>query len=458
MAAFENETILRKSDLNKLSEYAHSKCILFFWASWHTPSQPGGQMDEVYNHLKKNYGTLIQFLKVEAENSSEISFHFNVQSVPTFIALVGGNEYGRVEGVNAPEVAKLAASLSAAVAPALKIPLQSDNPLNIDTELSEKLNSLINSAPVMLFMKGSADAPKCKFSRKITDILKDQGVGFASFDILTDESVRQALKIHSNWPTYPQLYAKGVLIGGVDIVEQLSLEGSLLAELGVSQLEEPPQQTTQIPEDEAVTLENRLKSLTHQSQVMLFMKGTPENPKCGFSRTIVQILRDSNIIFDFFDILTDENIRQGLKTYSNWPTYPQLYVKGDLVGGVDIVKELQSAGNLAEQLGLEIQPAGSTLEDRLKSLIGQSRVMLFMRGSPEEPKCGFSSKIVKILQDEGIAFDTFDILEDNELRQGLKAFSNWPTYPQLYVNNELIGGVDIVQEMQASNELASLKG
>ncbi|VDP18414.1 unnamed protein product [Schistosoma margrebowiei] len=97
-------------------------------------------------------------------------------------------------------------------------------------------------------------------------------------------------------------------------------------------------------------LSSRLHSLINKAPVMLFMKGSPEEPRCGFSRQIVSILRSNNAKFETFDILQDEVVRQGLKSYSNWPTYPQLYVKGELVGGVDIVRELADSGELAQML------------------------------------------------------------------------------------------------------------
>ncbi|CAN0329604.1 unnamed protein product, partial [Hapterophycus canaliculatus] len=74
---------------------------------------------------------------------------------------------------------------------------------------------------------------------------------------------------------------------------------------------------------------------------MVFMKGTPDAPRCGFSRTLVGLLREENIEFESFDILEDNAVRQALKDLSNWPTYPQLYVQGELVGGLDIVKEMK---------------------------------------------------------------------------------------------------------------------
>ncbi|KAJ8985331.1 hypothetical protein NQ317_008361 [Molorchus minor] len=83
---------------------------------------------------------------------------------------------------------------------------------------------------------------------------------------------------------------------------------------------------------------------------MLFMKGNREQPRCGFSKQIIEILNNTGVKYETYDILCDEEIRQGLKTYSDWPTYPQLYVNGDLIGGLDIVKEMLASGDLATTL------------------------------------------------------------------------------------------------------------
>ena len=97
-------------------------------------------------------------------------------------------------------------------------------------------------------------------------------------------------------------------------------------------------------------LEERLKRLLAQSKVMLFMKGSKKNPVCQFSKAIVGLLNSINCDYETFDILSDESVRQGLKLYSNWPTYPQLYCEGQLIGGVDIVKELLAEGELKKEL------------------------------------------------------------------------------------------------------------
>ena len=125
--------------------------------------------------------------------------------------------------------------------------------------------------------------------------------------------------------------------------------------------------------------------------------------------------------------------------------------------------KLAAQSNTSSDLAIENQTTASSeaiakanLNERLKSLTHQAKVMLFMKGSPDAPRCGFSRQIVEILKGTGKAFETFDILTDDEVRQGLKTFSNWPTYPQLYVGGELQGGLDIVKEYLENDELADL--
>lgn len=200
-------------------------------------------------------------------------------------------------------------------------------------------------------------------------------------------------------------------------------------------------------------LNTKLKRLINAHKCMLFMKGQPDEPKCGFSRTTVGILAGLEADYGTFDILTDDEVRQGLKEYSSWPTYPQLYIAGELVGGLDIIKEMVEAGDLQAML-----PTKVSLDTRLGALTASEPVMVFMKGSPSEPKCGFSRQLMGILQETKIPFGTFDILADEEVRQGLKKFSNWPTYPQVYVKGELVGGLDIVKELVEAGELATTLG
>ena len=93
------------------------------------------------------------------------------------------------------------------------------------------------------------------------------------------------------------------------------------------------------------------------------------------------------------------------------------------------------------------------VDDRIKAEITENPVMLYMKGNAQFPQCGFSGRVVQILTHLGVPFHTANVLEDAELRDGIKAFSNWPTIPQHYVKGEFVGGCDIVTEMFQSGEL-----
>ena len=96
------------------------------------------------------------------------------------------------------------------------------------------------------------------------------------------------------------------------------------------------------------------------------------------------------------------------------------------------------------------------INERIKQQLDENAVMLYMKGTPDFPQCGFSSQAVAALKACGKPFSYVNIFEDPEIREGLKVYSNWPTFPQLYVNGELIGGADITIEMYQSGELKSL--
>jgi len=104
---------------------------------------------------------------------------------------------------------------------------------------------------------------------------------------------------------------------------------------------------------------------------------------------------------------------------------------------------------------MSLDPA---LRSRIESILNANRVVLFMKGQPSMPQCGFSAKAVGALQDLGVEFDHVNVLADAEIREGIKAYGEWPTIPQLYIDGELIGGSDIILQMAGSGELSSVLG
>lgn len=96
------------------------------------------------------------------------------------------------------------------------------------------------------------------------------------------------------------------------------------------------------------------------------------------------------------------------------------------------------------------------LKERIDSLVNSNKVFVFMKGTKLMPMCGFSNNVVQILNSLGVTFETCDVLEDPEIRQGIKDYSNWPTIPQVYINGEFVGGSDVMIEMYQSGELQEM--
>lgn len=180
--------------------------------------------------LAKKYPQVL-VLQVDAESQADISESFEIEAVPSFIILQGHTLLGRIAGADA-------AALTSAIAKHVRAP-SSINPQSYTDkapaaptekaesteELTKRCRDLMNQSKVVLFMKGSPDAPRCGFSRKIVGLLRDQGVEFSHFDILSDEAVRQQLKIVNDWPTFPQLIINGEFVGGLDIVQEMIENG-----------------------------------------------------------------------------------------------------------------------------------------------------------------------------------------------------------------------------------------
>jgi monothiol glutaredoxin len=103
-------------------------------------------------------------------------------------------------------------------------------------------------------------------------------------------------------------------------------------------------------------------------------------------------------------------------------------------------------------------PLSEATRQRIEGLIKSDRVVVFMKGNRQMPQCGFSAQVVQILDSRLPAYTTVDVLQDPEVRQGIKEFTSWPTIPQIYVNGEFVGGCDIVTELYQSGELEGLLG
>ena len=241
--------------------------VLYFNAQW---AAPCAQMQTILTTLAQTYEPTkpigIQFLSIDAEELPEISEDYDVTAVPYLVLVRDGKTVDTVSGCDATKVRE-------AIEKAYKA--------SSDSSTKDAL------PPALTAAKRADDGEK--------DTEKTNGV--ADLSGYTPSATDPA--------TAPEMSSKAMKI---------------------------------VPSDKSQEdINARLKDLVKAASVMLFMKGTPSSPQCGFSRQLVALLRERGVRYGFFNILADEDVRQGLKVFADWPTFPQLWVDGELVGGLDIV-------------------------------------------------------------------------------------------------------------------------
>ncbi|KAK4507447.1 hypothetical protein PRZ48_001182 [Zasmidium cellare] len=226
--------------------------VIYFHAPW---AEPCKQMNTILTTLATTYEAAnpprIAFFALDAEEVAEVSESYNVTQVPLVVVQKGGKTLESVTGTDAAKVRSAVerhangSAGGASLPPAQNVsqqangnglakyapgpqdpataPEYSSNELNGEQSkeaLNQRLSELVKAAPVMLFMKGTPSAPQCGFSRQTVSILREKGVRYGFFNILADDEVRQGLKEFSEWPTFPQVYVGGELVGGLDILKE----------------------------------------------------------------------------------------------------------------------------------------------------------------------------------------------------------------------------------------------
>ncbi|KAI9471019.1 MAG: thioredoxin-like protein [Benjaminiella poitrasii] len=187
--------------------------VINIWAKWAEPCQ---QMNEVFSELATKFPSLT-YIQVDVDQFPDIATKIEIDSVPSFLLIQENKILDKIEGAKAAELSNSVAKYAASQKK------EETKPNN--NELEFRLRDLIYRDHVMVFMKGVPEKPQCGFSKQVVELLAESNVKYSSFNILSDEQVRQGLKEFSDWPTYPQIYVKGELIGGLDLLKEMIQSG-----------------------------------------------------------------------------------------------------------------------------------------------------------------------------------------------------------------------------------------
>jgi Grx4 family monothiol glutaredoxin len=162
----------------------------------------------------------------------------------------------------------------------------------------------------------------------------------------------------------------------------------------------------------------KIKSILSESAVIIFIKGTAENPKCGFTETLLKLLNDQQVEYTYYDILADEYMRYWLRNYSGWPTYPQVYAQGNIVGGLDVCKELIAKGDFLGKI--PVSARAKAVEEKFNDLVKEHPLLVLTDGFSFESKAveGFLGKVKEQYKDGDAT--VFNLGLDLKLKQFVK--------------------------------------
>ncbi len=194
----------------------------------------------------------------------------------------------------------------------------------------------------------------------------------------------------------------------------------------------------------------KIRKILESYPVITFIKGTPQDPFCKFSKEFQKIITELNIKYKSFNIFKDEKLRSYLRLYSGWKTYPQFYINAKVVGGLDVMKSLIEKGEFMNMVPIECKKEGCV--DMIEDFTKSNKVVVFAKGMPgkgdDKTKCKSCKEVFKTLKANNIEFKVFDVLKDKMAREVVKEINKSEFYPQVVVNGKYLGGVKFMKDVQ----------
>lgn len=310
--------------------------------------------------------------------------------------------------------------------------------------LLPEIRALTQAQPVMVFIKGTPENPECKFTRELLEALNGAGILFGSCNVFDEKrNLRNWIKDFSGWPTIPQVFVNGSLLGGVDRTKEAIASGEILKQLPATSLKGGASAG--------------LDSCFERDRVLLFATSDFEQREAlaENSSAAIQQLQLKGLKFSYEDLKGKQALEQALlQRFGGQASLPLLTVDRQLFrSGAELVHFAKTA-NFAE--AFEAALLRSDINEQLGLLVNSAPLMVFIKGTPAQPQCGFTRQLLAILDGLHLEYSFFNIFSDQLVREKLKEYSNWKTYPQVYVRGEFVGGLDIVKELVEAGEFQDM--
>lgn len=195
----------------------------------------------------------------------------------------------------------------------------------------------------------------------------------------------------------------------------------------------------------------KIKSLLESYPVVIFIKGSPHDPFCKFSKAFINTLKETKIKYKSFDIFKDDLLRCYLRLYSGWKTYPQIYINSKIVGGVDKLNELVAKGEFMNLVPFECKREG--IVNAIHKLVESHKLIVMGKGNEETAKCKNTLKVYDILKKHGVKYELFDLLKDEMTKNVVKEIYDIGHFPAIFLNGKHIGGANKLQELHSAKKI-----
>jgi Grx4 family monothiol glutaredoxin len=312
------------------------------------------------------------------------------------------------------------------------------------TRMHARIEQLLKDHPVICFTKGTRAQPECGFTEQLFAALNCLPISYEAYNVMNDgDNLREWIKDYSGFPTIPQVFVAGQLIGGLDKTKAAIESGEFLQRVPKGNLKGE--------------VDSEFEAIVSEARLVLFVTSevlTDKTLATACQESIWQ-LQLKGLIFRHFNLKGKHLLQAKLKALVKADDcLPFLFLDGKPLIGGDLLLEKLKSSDFKDSVPAELFRKDVFAE--IKQLVASNNVMLFIKGTPTEPECGFTSQLIEVLAGLKVKYGYFNVYSDEYICDKLPEYSNWKTFPQVFVDGELVGGLDIVRELVAEGEFQEM--